>query len=165
MGERSKWEAAARVTRRRAAVSMSVVVSLLSCAPTPGAAAPNSGAQEASPQNASTHDASPPAAASSAPPPAPSTASDVLESGRGPFDACYARARASDPNLGRTWIEITFDIEATGTPRTVDLHYRNRIDDTAKECMRDAALALRFPPSMAGSRTGKISFTPPPSAR
>jgi hypothetical protein len=88
------------------------------------------------------------------------TPSDVLASHRAAFDACYAQARAKDPALGRTRVEMTFTIDADGTPHTVDLKYRNRFDDRAKDCMRDAALSLRFPASMQGTQTATIEFTP-----
>ena len=52
-------------------------------------------------------------------------------------------------------------VDADGMPHTVDLKYRNRFDDRAKDCMRDAALSLRFPASMQGTQTGTIAFTPP----
>jgi hypothetical protein len=123
--------------------------------PTPAAgpaavAAPTATASDAS---------SAPASSPSAPPASPT---EVLAKDRAAFDSCYARARATDPKLGRTSVEMTFTIDAEGTPRTVDLQYRHRMDDRAKECLRDAALALRFPPSMQGTRAGTIVFTPPP---
>jgi hypothetical protein len=96
-----------------------------------------------------------------APPSAPTTPGDVLESSRSAFDACYAQARAKDPALGRTKVDITFTINADGKPQTVDLKYRNRFDDQAKECMRDAALSLRFSASMQGTQTATIQFAPP----
>lgn len=104
---------------------------------------------------------SPSAPADSSAPAAPATVSDVLASHRAALDACYVRARAESPNLGRTSVEMTFTIEADGKPRTVDLKYRHRMTDRAKECLRDAALALTFPASLAGTQTGTIVFTPP----
>jgi len=96
-------------------------------------------------------------------PPAPQTSvTDILTSGRAPFDECYSRGRAVDRQLGRTSIAFTFDIDAAGKPTTVDLQYRNRLDDSAKECMRDAALRVVFPPSMQGRRTGTLAFRPAP---
>jgi hypothetical protein len=92
---------------------------------------------------------------------APATPSDVLASNRSAFDACYAQARAVDPTLGHTKVEMTFTIDADGTPHTVDLKYRNRMEDRPKECMRDAALSLHFPPSMQGTQTAAIVFAPP----
>ena len=62
--------------------------------------------------------------------------------------------------MGRTRVELTFNINADGRPQTVDLKYRNRFDDQAKECMRDAALSLRFPASMQGTQTATVRFTP-----
>jgi hypothetical protein len=102
-----------------------------------------------------------PAAPASAAPTVPATPSDVLASNRAAFDACYAQARARDPGLARTQVEMTFMVDADGMPHTVDLKYRNRFDDRAKDCMRDAALSLRFPASMQGTQTGTIAFTPP----
>jgi hypothetical protein len=91
----------------------------------------------------------------------PSSPTEAVVQQRASLDACYALARASNPNLGRTSIEIAFAIDMQGKPITVDLQYRNRIDDKAKECMRDAALALRFPPSMQGRQAATLSFAPP----
>jgi outer membrane biosynthesis protein TonB len=106
--------------------------------------------------------AAPATSAPVAPPPsAPSTPSEVLDRNRSAFDACYTQARAADANLGRTKVEITFAVNADGVPQTVDLKYRNRFDDKAKDCMRDAALAARFPASMQGSQTATIAFAPP----
>jgi hypothetical protein len=131
----------------------------LGCAGASGpAAAPTPPAAESAPSPT-------PAAASATPasaaPSAPATPGDVLESNRSAFDACYAQARALNPTLGRTRVEITFTIGADGKPVTVDLQYRNRMEDRPKECMRDAALSLQFPPSMHGSQTATIVFTPP----
>jgi hypothetical protein len=91
----------------------------------------------------------------------PSTPGEVLERNRAAFDACYTRARASDPALGRTKVELTFLVDTDGKPQTVDVKYRNRFDEGAKQCMRDAALSLRFPASMQGSQTATIAFAPP----
>ena len=96
-------------------------------------------------------------------PSAPTTPSEVIESNRAAFDRCYAQARAKDPALGRTKVEMTFTINADGRPQTVDVKYRNRFEDRAKECMRDAALSLQFPASMQGSKTATIAFSPPGS--
>jgi hypothetical protein len=87
---------------------------------------------------------------------------DILANGRGPFDECYSRGRAGDRQLGRTSIAFTFDIDAAGKPTTVDLQYRNRMDDSAKECMRYAALRVAFPPTMQGRQTGTLAFEPTP---
>jgi len=95
-------------------------------------------------------------------PATPTSASEVLERGRSRFDACYAQARATDPRLARTSVQITFAIDKTGTPTTVDLHYRNRFGDTAKDCMRDAALSIRFPEALQGTQSATIAFSPQP---
>ena len=132
-----------------------VAITFVACAPAPApAAAP------AAPVAASAAPVT--SAATGAPTPsAPSTPSDVVESNRAAFDACYAQARAKDSALGRTKVELTFTVNAEGSPQTVDLKYRNRFDDQAKECMRDAALALRFPAAMQGTQSATIQFTPP----
>jgi hypothetical protein len=139
-------------------VSAVVALFLVACAPAPEPPVAAASAPVA---------ASPVPAAPAAPvapsPSAPTTPSDVVESSRSAFDACYSQARAKDPTLGRTKVEITFTINADGRPQTVDLKYRNRFDDQAKECMRDAALSLRFPASMQGIQAATIQFTPPGS--
>jgi hypothetical protein len=81
---------------------------------------------------------------------------------RSGLDACYTKARVGDPKLGHTKVEMTFVIDADGLPKTVDFKYRHRMDDSAKNCMRDAALALHFPASMAGTQTATIVFNPAP---
>jgi hypothetical protein len=129
-----------------------VAMAFIACAPAPEPAAAPPAASVAS---------SPAPAAPPAPPSVPNTPGEVVESGRAAFDACYAQARTSDPALARTKVEITFAVNADGRPQTVDLKYRNRFDDRAKECMRDAALGLHFPPSMQGTRTATVAFAPP----
>ena len=107
--------------------------------------------------------AAPAAVATPTPPPRPlppASASDVLAQGRAPFDACYARARAVRPDLPRTTVEMTFTMDDDGKLLNVDFVYRNRMDDAAKDCMRAAAEALKFPPSLRGKQTGTIVFTP-----
>ena len=84
----------------------------------------------------------------------------MLAQGRAPFDACYAKARAANPELGRTNIAITFSMTEEGKPLEVELKYRNRMDDAAKDCMRAAAEALVFPATLHGKQTGTIEFTP-----
>jgi hypothetical protein len=133
----------------------------MACAPPPTTPTTAAGpAAVAAPTPTASETSSAPASLPSAPPASPT---EVLAKDRAPFDSCYARARATDPKLGRTSVEMTFTIDAEGTPKTVDLQYRHRMDDRAKECLRDAALALRFPPSMQGTRSGTIVFTPTPA--
>jgi hypothetical protein len=103
--------------------------------------------------------ATPPVTAPSPPPP-PTSATDVLSQGRAPFDACYALARKARPDLPRTSVEITFSMDDAGKLLTVDLVYRNRMDAAAKDCMRTAAEALTFPPSLHGRQTGTIVLAP-----
>ena len=52
-------------------------------------------------------------------------------------------------------------MDDAGKLLNVDFKYRHRIDDAAKDCMRAAAEALTFPPSLHGKQTGTIVFTPP----
>jgi hypothetical protein len=85
----------------------------------------------------------------------------VLAQGRAPFDACYALARRTNPDLPRTSVEMTFTMDDGGKLLNVDFAYRNRMDDAAKDCIRNAAEAVRFPPSLRGKQTGTIVFTPP----
>jgi hypothetical protein len=105
----------------------------------------------------------PPAAPRSAPPVAapPSNASEVLSRGRAPFDACYTQARATRPDIGRTSVEITFTMDEQGKLLSVELQYRNRMDEGAKDCMRKAAEALKFPSLLYGTQVGTIQFAPP----
>ena len=133
--------------------ALAVAMVCAGCAPAPSPAT--------APVAESASSASPASSTAPATPTPPATPSDVLASNRAPFDACYAQSRAKDPALGRTRVEMTFTIDADGMPHTVDLKYRNRFDDRAKDCMRDAALSLRFPASMQGTQTATIDFTPP----
>jgi hypothetical protein len=95
----------------------------------------------------------------------PTSAAEVLTQGRAPFDACYDIARRSRPGLPRTSVELTFSLDEHGKLLTVDLDYRNRMDDAAKECMRAAAEALTFPSFLHGKQTATISFAPPSPSR
>jgi hypothetical protein len=136
-----------------------MLVACGACAQTPPPATAGAAANAAPVATAApTGSAAPPAAA---PVSQPATVSDVLASQRGALDGCYAQARAAAPALGRTSVGMTFVIDAAGKPKTVDLQYKHRMDDRAKECLRDAALALHFPASLAGTQTGTIVFTPP----
>jgi hypothetical protein len=134
-----------------------VAMFCVACAPAPAPAVVAPTAPVAASATPATSASTAPAASS-----APIAPSDVLASNRSAFDACYAQARAKDPALGRTTVGMTFAINADGRPQTVDLKYRNRMDDGAKECMRDAALSLHFPMSMQGTQTATIVFAPPP---
>jgi hypothetical protein len=141
-----------------ARVRIALVAAHAACAPTPGVSTATATSLSTTPPSASSEAQSPSTSTPSAPPTSPT---EVLAKDRATFDACYARARAANPNLGRTSVEITFTIDAEGKPTSVELQYRHRMDEVAKECLRDAALALRFPPSLAGKQSGTIAFTPP----
>ncbi len=143
---------------RRAFVLGTIMAYSAACATTRSPVAPPTSAQSAAAPTPLVESA-PPADSS---PPSVATASDILANQRGPIDACYAGARAIDPQLGQTSITFNFAIDSAGKPTTVDLQYRHRMDDRAKECLRDAALALSFPPSMQGRQTATLTFRPTP---
>jgi len=128
------------------------------CTATPPATTPSTGATSAAPAPALGESGKPPRST----PPSISTFSDILASERGPLDACYAAARVADPRLGQTSIGFSLEIDAAGKPITVDLQYRHRVADSAKDCMRDASLALSFPPSMQGRQTTTLTFQSAP---
>jgi hypothetical protein len=136
-----------------------LIAACAACAPEPAPTTPAPGGGLAPPATASAQVTAAPSAPSAPAPPA--TPDDVVTQGRAAFDACYAQARTLDPKLGRTKVEMTFVIDADGKPRTVDLKYRHRMEDRAKDCMRDAGLALHFPASMQGTQTATILFSPP----
>jgi hypothetical protein len=147
------------VARIRPALVVSPLIACsAACATTRSAAAPSTSAPSAGAPTTLAPSAPP---GDSSPPSIP-TASDILANERGPIDACYASARAIDPQLGQTSITFSFAIDSAGKPTTVDLQYRHRMDDRAKECLRDAALALSFPPSMQGRQTATLTFRPAP---
>jgi hypothetical protein len=147
------------VARTRLAVIVGTIAChAAACAATPPITTPSTEAPTAAAPLAADASAQP----RGSPSPAIATVSDILTSERGAFEACYAAARAADLRLGQTSIVFSFDIDAGGKPITVDLQYRHRMDDSAKECMRDAALALSFPPSMQGRQTATLTFRPAP---
>ncbi len=80
---------------------------------------------------------------------------------RAPFDACYALAKKTRPDIGRTNVQITPEgMDDYGKLLNVSFIYRNKMDDSAKDCMRTAAEALKFPSSLRGTQTGTIMFNP-----
>ena len=119
-------------------------------------------APEPPPAAAPSTAAAPPAPATPAPAPpsVPATPDDVVAANRSGLDACYAKARTLDPKLGHTKVEMTFTIDPDGKPKNVDFKYNRLVADAAKDCMRDAALGLHFPPSMQGTQTATIHFAP-----
>jgi len=139
-------------------VLLGIAFAFGACAPEQPPSAPGTAAIASAPGTAGREPAPP----ISAEPAVPSSVTEAVVQQRAPLDGCYTLARASNPNLGRTSIEIAFAIDAQGKPITVDLQYRHRMGDNAKECMRDAALALRFPPSMQGRQTATLAFAPGP---
>ncbi len=90
----------------------------------------------------------------------PEIPDDVVAANRAGFDACYAQARSLDPKLGATKVEAIFVVDADGKTTTVDFKYRNKFDDKAKDCMRDAGLAIHFPAKMRGVQSVSILFNP-----
>jgi hypothetical protein len=104
----------------------------------------------------------PPTAPPAAPLPLaePDSATEVLMRNRAPFDACYALAKKTRPDIGRTNVQITFEMDDYGKLLNVSFIYRNKMDDSAKDCMRTAAEALKFPSSLRGTQTGTIMFNP-----
>jgi hypothetical protein len=135
-----------------------VLVVLAACAPEPS---PAIAGTAPAPASAAPSTAAARTPAASPAPSTPTTPDDVVTAGRAPFDTCYAKARAEDPKLGPTKVEMTFAIDADGKPKTVDFKYHHRFEDHAKDCMRDAALGLHFPGSMQGAQTATIVLTPP----
>jgi outer membrane biosynthesis protein TonB len=139
-----------------ACVPLVLVAVSAACMPTPTVSPPMNSPPPTAPPSVTSSEAQ-----SASAPSAPPTPTEVLAKDRAIFDACYARARAANPDLGRTSVDITFTIDAEGKPTLVELQYHRRLDEAAKECLRDAALKLQFPPSLAGKRSGTITFTPP----
>jgi hypothetical protein len=151
-GRRKRGYDAAMHTPRRSIACATVLVAALSSACAPEVATPPV------PPTGVAASPSPPPVAPAAPPSAPSTATEVLVQGRAPFDACYARARASNPELGRTHVDIIFTRDGGDRLTSVELKYRNRFDEGAKDCMRTAAEAITFPATLHGTVTGTLEF-------
>ena len=85
-------------------------------------------------------------AAAPAPSPAPANPdAGAVESARPALRACYDKARSTNPALGRTTVTVSLRVDESGTVSTVDLEYKHRFDDAAKACLREAALAIKFP--------------------
>jgi len=149
----------AQTLRSHRTLAFAAIVASLMTACAAESQAPPAAAPGAPPASEVAATPAPPAA----PPPAPkipASATEVLAQGRGPLDACYAEARRSHPELGHTSVEITFSLDDNGKPSTVDLLYRNRMDESAKACMRTAAEGLVFPAGLRGKQTGVIHFAP-----
>jgi hypothetical protein len=93
---------------------------------------------------------SPPAAAS-APAPAPLPPSsnpdaNAVEAARPWLAACYDKARSANPALGHTTVTLSLRVDEVGHVSSVDLEYKHKLDDASKQCMRDAAFAIKLAP-------------------
>jgi outer membrane biosynthesis protein TonB len=90
----------------------------------------------------------PAASVAAAPSAAPSSNpdADAVEAARPSFSACYDRARSANPALGHTTVTVSVRVDETGHVSSVDLVYKHRFDDASKQCMRDAAFAIKLPP-------------------
>jgi outer membrane biosynthesis protein TonB len=69
----------------------------------------------------------------------------AIDTARPSFRACYDKARAANPALGRVTVTLSVRVDETGRVTTVNLDYDHRFDDASKGCMRDAAFAIHFP--------------------
>jgi hypothetical protein len=104
--------------------------------------------------------ASPPAAA---PPPAPAPApanpdANAVEAARPSLAACYDKARSANPTLGHTTVTLSLRVDEVGHVSTVDLEYKHKFDDASKQCMRDAAFAIKLPPGQPRRVEVPMSF-------
>ncbi|MGO8999084.1 MAG: hypothetical protein ACLQVI_37630 [Polyangiaceae bacterium] len=106
----------------------------------------------------------PPGANTTPPPPPPSSPpnpdADAVESARPSFRACYDKARAANPALGRTTVTISVRVDETGKPSTVDLEYKHKFDEPSKTCMRDAAFAMKLPAGQPRRVEVPMTFEP-----
>jgi outer membrane biosynthesis protein TonB len=84
-------------------------------------------------------------ATSAPPPPSSNPDADAVEAARPSLRACYEKARAANPALGRTTVTVSLRVDDAGHVSTVDLEYKHRFDDASKACMRDAAFAIKVP--------------------
>ncbi len=96
-------------------------------------------------------------------PPSPTTTGNpdeaAVEAARASLRACYDKARSANAALGRTTMTLSFRVES-GHVSTVNIDYKNRFDDQAKQCMRDAALAIAFPPGDPRKVEVPVTFEP-----
>jgi hypothetical protein len=86
-----------------------------------------------------------PAATPTTPLPSSNPDADAVEAARPSLRACYDKARSANPALGRTMVTLAMHVEG-GHVFSVNIEYKQRFDDASKQCMRDAALAIAFPP-------------------
>jgi hypothetical protein len=90
----------------------------------------------------------------------PANVGEAAARNRKSFDDCYERARAVNPNLGSTRVDVVVELDASGKPVTVDVHYKHKFDEAAKDCMRTAALALRVAPTNDDHQHATLLFEP-----
>lgn len=108
--------------------------------------------------------AAPPAlteAAASPPSPAPPRSdpdTEAVEAARPSLRACYEKARAINPALGRTTVTVSLRVDEAGHVSTVDLEYRHKLDEASKGCMRDAAFAIKLPAGAPRRVTVPVTF-------
>jgi TonB family protein len=105
------------------------------------------------------------AAAMATAPPAAAPASsnpdaDAVEASRPALRACYDQARRADPTLARTTVTLSMRVDPSGQVTTVELEYKHRFDDASKQCMRDAALAMKLPTGEPRRVTVPVTFEP-----
>jgi outer membrane biosynthesis protein TonB len=105
--------------------------------PPPAASAPSAPIAAAPPGSAAPTPAAPVVSAN------PDLA--AIDAARPSFRACYDKARAANPALGRVTVTLSVRVDETGRVTTVNLDYDRRFDDASKGCMRDAAFAIHFP--------------------
>ncbi len=68
-----------------------------------------------------------------------------MQAARPQLRACYDKARAANPTLGRVTVTLSLRVDETGRVTTVNLEYDHKFDDAAKTCMRDAGFAISLP--------------------
>jgi hypothetical protein len=99
-------------------------------------------------------------ATASAPPLPANPDTAAVEAARPSLRACYEKARAANPALGRTTVTLSLRVDEKGTISTVDLEYKHKFDEASKTCMRDAAFAIKLPPGEPRRVEAPMSFEP-----
>jgi outer membrane biosynthesis protein TonB len=99
-------------------------------------------------------------AAAPAPLPPPNPDAAAVEAARPSLRACYDKARAANPNLGRTTVTLSLRVDPTGNVTTVDLEYKHRFDEASKGCMRDAAFTIKLPAGEPRRVDVPVTFEP-----
>jgi len=100
-----------------------------------------------------------PPAAPATPAPSSNPDADAVEAARPSLRACYDKARNANPALGRTTVTLSLRVEG-GHVATVNLDYDRRFDEAAKACMREAGLAITFPPGDPRKVEIPVTFEP-----